>query len=207
MKLIQLILKLNTNKGDASTGRGGLRFTLYTALFAALLAPFGCQEPNPVYEIRSQMMENRSYMGGPPVIPHEVVGDVIGTTGAKCLYCHAEGVDFGEEKELMGKKGVKAKQTPHPEYINCLQCHVPQYTDDLFVRNSFDGYAPNHLRDLETREEGVPPKMAHQLQNRERCEVCHLSNMSNEALRPRHGPREGCPFCHLPPDALNTYGE
>jgi cytochrome c5 len=50
----------------------------------------------------------KSAEGQPPVIPHPIADNV---TGEGCLACHKTG--------LSG-----APQTPHPERVNCTQCHV-----------------------------------------------------------------------------------
>jgi len=46
--------------------------------------------------------------GAPPVIPHRISDDA---TGKDCLVCHKEGLN-------------DAPQTPHPDRVNCTQCHV-----------------------------------------------------------------------------------
>ena len=47
----------------------------------------------------------RAFIGAPPVIPHPT------TMRTKCLACH-------------GQFGLPAIRTPHPERVNCRQCHV-----------------------------------------------------------------------------------
>ncbi len=60
-----------------------------------------------------------AYAGAPPVVPHRVF------MREKCLACHAPGA-----REATAN-------TPHPERIHCLQCHVPQRWDvPLFRRNT-----------------------------------------------------------------------
>ena len=57
--------------------------------------------------------------GTPPFIPHEVEAD----TG--CLDCHR----LGENDAAI---------TPHPERVNCVQCHIPQDMDiKPFVESTF----------------------------------------------------------------------
>jgi len=55
----------------------------------------------------------------PPTIPHEVEAT---DNREICLACHAE-PDSG------------ATQTPHPQFVNCRQCHVPQQEVPPFATN------------------------------------------------------------------------
>lgn len=71
-------------------------------LFSCAL-PAGADEPVEDLEKDAQMAESP-----PPVIPHKV--DVT-ATGEACLACHRDGI-----------KGAPA--TPHPERLDCVQCHV-----------------------------------------------------------------------------------
>ncbi len=162
-----------------------------------------CNEQAPELRIRHEMMDRRAYLGAPPVIPH----DVVGTQGDQCLYCHGQGAIYEKNTKLMGKKGVQAKVTPHPEYINCVQCHVPRLGSKVFVENTFSGLFLSDSQPAGGTEEGVPPPMRHQLQNREPCEVCHLSKTAYSQNIPRHGERPGCPFCHQPVESLAIYNE
>jgi cytochrome c-type protein NapB len=63
----------------------------------------GVPEPKPEPKV--------AYEGGPPVIAHRVF------MRENCLACHAQGA----------RKDVK--DTPHPERLDCRQCHVPQRGD------------------------------------------------------------------------------
>ena len=57
--------------------------------------------------------------GAPPFIPHDVEADM------ECLDCHR----LGENDAAI---------TPHPERVNCIQCHIPQNTEiKPFVENTF----------------------------------------------------------------------
>ena len=67
---------------------------------------------------------NRAYHGAPPSIPHTML-DERSMGGNSCLKCHENG-GFAE------KFNAYAPVTPHPEMINCKQCHVPQQTQ-IFI--------------------------------------------------------------------------
>ena len=58
----------------------------------------------------------RAYAGAPPVIPHEVDPHMRDTQS--CNVCHEKG-------GFVTKFNAYTPRTPHPEYKNCLQCHVP----------------------------------------------------------------------------------
>ena len=61
----------------------------------------------------------RAFEGAPPFIPHEVEADT------ECLDCHRLGDN-------------DAAITPHPERVNCLQCHITQdMSIKPFVENTF----------------------------------------------------------------------
>lgn len=68
-------------------------------------------ERTPAPEIDGQQLA-----GGPPPIPHTL------QLRENCLACHA------------GPAAVAKIRTPHPERVNCRQCHVPQETNEVFVR-------------------------------------------------------------------------
>lgn len=72
-----------------------------TAVFALPLAAFADEPEN--LEADAKYAEN-----APPVIPHPIADNV---TGEGCLACHKEGLNG-------------APPTPHPERVNCTQCHV-----------------------------------------------------------------------------------
>ena len=61
-------------------------------------------------------IDGQQLAGAPPPIPHSL------QMRANCLACHG------------GPSAVAKIRTPHPERVNCKQCHVPQETNDVFVR-------------------------------------------------------------------------
>jgi cytochrome c-type protein NapB len=139
----------------------------------------------------------RAYDGAPPVIPHAVVA--LGRQN--CLDCHLEGMDLGED-------GL-APRTPHPERVNCRQCHVEQLVAESFVRTSFVGLA-RPARGTRAYP-GAPPTLPHPRNGRENCGGCHGEN-GGSPLRSPHADRVNCLQCHVEqhgdgaPYADNTFG-
>jgi len=125
----------------------------------------------------------RAYSGAPPVVPHRIDRR---TSRETCLHCHTSGGNYF--------KGKRAKPTPHPEFINCWQCHVEQKDKSFYVKSDFQ---PNRYHKYPKPEPEVPPFRPHPLQNREKCETCHLGENADPDLVTPHGPREGCPMCHM----------
>jgi cytochrome c-type protein NapB len=61
-------------------------------------------------------VDGQHLAGAPPPIPHTL------QMRENCLACHA------------GPAAVAKIRTPHPERVNCRQCHVPQETNEVFQR-------------------------------------------------------------------------
>ena len=66
----------------------------------------------------------RAYPGAPPRIPHGLTYEELRTTS--CNTCHERG-------GYVDRFAAYVPVTPHPEYRNCLQCHVPE---DVVVRTA-----------------------------------------------------------------------
>lgn len=147
----------------------------------------------------------RAYIGAPPAIPHPVVSN----STANCLNCHGKGVIFDKDAVVFGMRNAVAKITPHPGWVNCQQCHVAQNDVSPFRENTFTTFHLAHpakgKKAAGAEEEGTPPKMPHQKENRENCPICHLSKTADPSIVPKHGPRDGCEFCHTPPESLAIY--
>ena len=132
---------------------------------------------------------NRAYPGAPPSIPHSVSDER--TMGAnRCLKCHENG-------GFVEKFKAYTPVTPHPEMINCRQCHVPQQTQLLFKGSNFKmGKLPsvggNNALD------GSPPVIPHQLQMRENCLSCHAGPSAPIEIKVTHPERINCRQCHVP---------
>ena len=87
----------------------------------------------PIDEYHQRSLEtyydNRAFYGAPPSIPHKIESE-RNMGGNSCLKCHDNG-GFTE------KFNAYAPVTPHPEMVNCRQCHVPQNTQSLFKKSHF----------------------------------------------------------------------
>ncbi|AGF79814.1 nitrate reductase cytochrome c-type subunit [Desulfocapsa sulfexigens DSM 10523] len=130
----------------------------------------------------------RQYPGSPPRVPHDVPTSFSGDT-LKCLSCHGKGgYDITQE--------AYAPVTPHPEYENCFQCHVPRLTEELFVETDWQSINPPPLGRSEMG--GSPPPIIHSLQLREDCIACHTGNAAVAEIRVEHASRGNCRQCHVP---------
>jgi nitrate reductase (cytochrome), electron transfer subunit len=152
----------------------------------------------------------RAYPGAPPRIPHGLTSEEFRTTG--CNTCHERG-------GYVDRFAAYAPISPHPEYVDCLQCHV---ADATIVGVSF----PDPGRDglclqCHTRGdprpsfampnwnagdwpavgqqtlEGSPPIIPHDLQLRGNCLACHLGPSAVEEIRTSHPERSDCRQCHV----------
>ena len=133
--------------------------------------------------------DNRAYHGAPPSIPHPVderqnVGD------NSCLKCHING-------GFVEKYDAYTPVTPHPELVNCKQCHVTQNSKSLFVNGDF---AKVHAPKVGNNNAllGSPPVIPHQTQLRENCLACHAGPSAPKEIRVSHPERSNCRQCHVP---------
>jgi cytochrome c-type protein NapB len=138
---------------------------------------------------------NRAYSGAPPVIPHKILNE--NTMGGKsCLQCHAKG-------GFAAVFNAFTPVTPHPELINCKQCHVPRKSNTLFIENEFVKLC---LAELGTTAlEGSPPVIPHTLQLRENCMACHAGPAAPKEIRVSHPERIHCRQCHARPNTTITW--
>lgn len=132
---------------------------------------------------------NRAFYGAPPSIPHTVESERnMGENS--CLKCHENG-------GFSAKFNAYAPVTPHPEKINCRQCHVPEKTTSLFKGTNFKkGTIP--LVGANNALDGSPPVIPHQLQLRENCLACHAGPAAPKEIRVTHPERINCRQCHVP---------
>ena len=98
---------------------------------------------------RPERASLRAYHGAPPIIPHEVV------SRKRCMACHAPG------QQVAGR--VVAPVTPHPEWRECNQCHVPRQTDEVFAGNGLEGLAEPERTVMASPF--LPPYIPHRLDN------------------------------------------
>ncbi|WP_418604113.1 nitrate reductase cytochrome c-type subunit [Hwangdonia sp.] len=137
--------------------------------------------------------DNRAYHGAPPSIPHPVKNE-RSLGGNTCLQCHQNG-GFVKRFEAY------APVTPHPEMVNCRQCHVSQNSNSLFKSaNLAKVHAPKV--GVNNALLGTPPMIPHQIQMRENCLSCHAGPAAPKEIRVTHPERINCRQCHVPTDRV-----
>jgi len=130
---------------------------------------------------------NRAFHGAPPSIPHPVVNDL--TMGDKsCLKCHENG-------GYVSKFEAFTPVVPHPEKVNCRQCHVPQKTESLFKGTNSGSFSRPSINN--EAFEGGPPIIPHQIQLHEYCFACHAGPSAPKEIRVLHPERSNCRQCHV----------
>ena len=132
--------------------------------------------------------DNRAYHGAPPSIPHPVLNDKTVGENA-CLKCHQNG-------GFVSKFNAYAPVTPHPELVNCRQCHVSQNTQSLFKGGDYDKVVAPKVG-INNALIGSPPVIPHQIQLRENCLSCHAGPSAPKEIRVSHPERINCRQCHV----------
>ena len=153
----------------------------------------------------------RAYPGAPPRIPHGLTEEEFRTD--RCSVCHERG-------GYAARFGAYAPVTPHPEYTQCLQCHVPEAMavgvelpgrrgDVVCAQCHVDpDRRPPSLVSLDWVPRpwpslgggampGSPPVIPHSLQMRGDCLACHTGPGAVRELRTRHPDRANCRQCHV----------
>ncbi len=131
--------------------------------------------------------KNRAYHGAPPSIPHKVEDRNMGDNS--CLKCHENG-------GFTAKFNAYTPVTPHPEMINCRQCHVPQNTQTLFKGTNFPKLKAPKVG-INNALISSPPIIPHQIQMRENCLSCHAGPSAPKEIRVTHPERVNCRQCHV----------
>lgn len=133
--------------------------------------------------------DRRAFPGAPPAIPHPIDDGADFESGKRCAACHVKG-------GYVPKYNAYAPVTPHPNFYNCRQCHVPRRSDTLFRETAWATVArpKMSLRAMP----GAPPAIPHALQMRENCLACHSGPSSVPAIRSSHPERGNCRQCHVP---------
>ncbi|EAR02367.1 nitrate reductase cytochrome c-type subunit [Maribacter sp. HTCC2170] len=139
--------------------------------------------------------DNRAYHGAPPSIPHAVI-DELNVGGNACLKCHQNG-GFTE------KFNAYAPVVPHPEMVNCRQCHVVQNTQTLF-KSGFYAQVSAPEVGINNALVGSPPVIPHQIQMHENCLSCHAGPSAPKEIRVTHPERINCRQCHVLNNKKNT---
>lgn len=155
---------------------------------------------------------SREYPGAPPRIPHGLTSEEYRSVG--CLTCHERG-------GFAPRFGAYAPPTPHPEYAECLQCHVPDARlvgIALPTTASVESCGQCHVNPDDPRPtfvaldwrpsawpatdqramDGSPPLIPHTFQLRGNCLACHGGPTAVEEIRTPHPERTNCRQCHLP---------
>ncbi|NER13655.1 cytochrome C [Leptobacterium flavescens] len=132
--------------------------------------------------------DNRAYHGAPPSIPHPVESE-ISMGGKVCLKCHQNG-------GFVEKYSAYAPVTPHPDMINCRQCHVAENASNLFKETNWEKKDAPAVG-VNNAMEGSPPVIPHQLQLRENCLSCHAGPSAPVEIRVTHPERINCRQCHV----------
>ncbi len=160
--------------------RGGM------PVFAAAMVP-GTSRKGSHSRSLNQYYERRAYAGAPPAIPHPV--DSYMNRSQRCNVCHERG-------GFAPKFNAYTPITPHPQYTNCLQCHVAVTEETRFVDTDWTSVpAPAIQR---SALPGSPPPIPHGLQLRDNCLACHAGPAAPPKIRTSHPERENCRQCHVP---------
>lgn len=131
--------------------------------------------------------ENRAFPGAPPMIPHPLLTEE-GIGGKNCNQCHENGGYVAQFKAF-------APITPHPDYLNCRQCHVPKLSSSLFKGTDYKKPMPPATG--QAAFPGGPPVIPHGFQLRENCLSCHAGPAAPKAIRVTHPERVNCRQCHV----------
>lgn len=143
----------------------------------------------------------RAYPGAPPAIPHDV--DPAWLRTQTCNTCHARGGWVPEQRAY-------APLSPHPQYRNCMQCHVDGADGPLLVANDFTAadWPALDQQALAWEEDGTrttsPPPIPHALQLRGNCLACHAGPAAVAEVRTTHPERANCRQCHAARDDVGA---
>ncbi|MBM3786036.1 MAG: cytochrome C [Acidobacteria bacterium] len=135
----------------------------------------------------AQFYSRRAYPGAPPAIPHPLF-DKRSIGGRSCTGCHAKG---GYVPVFKAYTPV----TPHPEWSNCVSCHVSAAEKGRFVETGFIAAKPPPVWDPALP--GGPPAVPHSLDNRSNCVACHAGPGAVKEIRTPHPERQNCRQCHV----------
>ncbi len=148
-------------------------------------APSKNSQPNSRH--LDQFYHRRAYPGAPPIVPHPVDSD-MNPFASKCLTCHQHG-------GYVPKFNAYAPVTPHPQLVNCRQCHVPQVQDELFKISMWQKPKPPSIH--QSALPGSPPYIPHSLHMREKCLSCHSGPSAIQSIKTTHPERVNCRQCHM----------
>ncbi len=135
----------------------------------------------------------RAYAGAPPSIPHAVDARIL--REQSCNICHERG-------GFVQKFNAYAPVTPHPQYGNCLQCHVHAGEGEFVAIDWRSTKKPALHRPALP---GNPPPIPHTLQLRDSCLACHAGPAAVPEVRTSHPERLNCQQCHVPRLAQDVF--
>jgi len=130
---------------------------------------------------------NRAFHGAPPSIPHPVT-DELNMGDKSCLKCHQNG-------GFVAKFNAYTPVVPHPEKVNCRQCHVTENTNGLFKNANSERFMKPAIGNAAFV--GGPPIIPHQIQMHENCLACHAGPAAPKEIRVVHAERSNCRQCHV----------
>jgi len=158
----------------------------------------------------------RAYPGAPPRIPHGLTP--AETRRGGCKTCHERG---GYSQRF----GAYVPVTPHPDFGECLQCHVgdaplmanPLPTSDPNVRcrqchapgarrwrdSSLDWEPMPWPAVIRSSAGDPPPPIPHDLELRGNCLACHSAPSAVAEIRTPHPERANCRQCHIEASRTN----
>ncbi len=146
----------------------------------------------------SSYYHQRAFSGAPPTIPHPVT-EKQNMGDKDCLQCHQDG-------GYVDKYKAYTPITPHPEFINCKQCHVSATTSSMFKPNNWSLSSPPETN--QRALPGSPPIIPHDLEMRNNCLACHAGPAAPKKIRVSHPNRVNCLQCHtLKDNFLKTSDE
>lgn len=142
--------------------------------------------------------DRRAFPGAPPVIPHPLLEDKS-MGGKGCLGCHRDGGFVPPLKAY-------APVTPHPDLVNCRQCHVWQKEGAvLFAGGSTWSKISGPVVKQALAMPGAPPPIPHTLELRGNCVACHAGPGAVAELRTPHPERANCRQCHVPTESPASF--
>lgn len=151
-----------------------------------LLDKMNIIDKNKANKSSSNYYKNRAYQGAPPTIPHEVYERNMGDNS--CLQCHQNG-------GYVDKFKAHAPIVPHPEMINCRQCHVAVKSNTVFKESNWE--AMNNIPKYTNKALPTsPPVIPHLLEKNENCLSCH-AGLGLKKIRVTHPERSNCMQCHV----------
>lgn len=191
--MLAVILVLGTNmaaeRGTAKLLPAREQETPFLAKEANLFAAVQAAPPDAEASTRTleSYYSRRAYPGAPPVIPHPLF-DKRGIGGASCTGCHANGGFVPTFKAY-------TPITPHPEWSNCVSCHVPAGEGPRFRETDF--VPATRPKTVDSALPGGPPPVPHSLDIRTNCNACHAGPGAVKEIRTPHPERQNCRQCHV----------